>query len=248
MKQKWTEKQFIIAITNNITIAGVLREIGLKPIGSNYKTFNKTVKKLFLNINHFKGQSHGLGKPNATKNTKSLDEILIINSDYTAIASLKKRLIRDGLLKNKCNICTIHTWQDKPLVLQLDHINGINNDHRLENLRLICPNCHSQTETFSGKNTKRNKTLEPKKINYYYGSCKTCGDPVHRKNCNICLECYHKQKPTKINWPIDSELIMMVNNLGFSQASRDIGVSDNAIRKRLRTKGILSLVGAPGGF
>ena len=86
---------------------------------------------------------------------QSYDEILVENSSYQSRQSLKKRLLRDNLLENKCQICgQLPIWNNQPLSLQLDHINGHNNDNRLENLRILCPNCHSQTNTFSGKNKK----------------------------------------------------------------------------------------------
>ena len=65
---------------------------------------------------------------------------------------MKARLIKEGYIEYKCAICGIKDWLGQPLSLQLDHINGINDDHRLENLRLLCPNCHSQTDTYAGKN------------------------------------------------------------------------------------------------
>lgn len=68
--------------------------------------------------------------------------------------NLKKRLLEAGLLENRCGICRLSEWQGKPLSIQIDHINGIRNDNRLENLRMLCPNCHSQTETFASRNWK----------------------------------------------------------------------------------------------
>jgi hypothetical protein len=65
---------------------------------------------------------------------------------------LKKRLISEGIMENKCNICSITEWNGKQILMQLDHIDGDSHNHRLENLRLICPNCHSQTDTYCGKN------------------------------------------------------------------------------------------------
>lgn len=93
------------------------------------------------------------------KNRKiPMDQILVSNSTY-ARHNLKRRLIEENLLHYKCNCCSnegIHN--DKPLVLQLDHINGINNDHRLENLRFLCPNCHTQQDTYAAKNIVKKKT------------------------------------------------------------------------------------------
>lgn len=83
----------------------------------------------------------------------SLEEILVENSNYNNRTSLKKRILDEKLLEYKCALCgNTGEWMGKELSLQLDHKNGKNNDHRLKNLRFLCPNCHSQTETYAGKN------------------------------------------------------------------------------------------------
>jgi 5-methylcytosine-specific restriction endonuclease McrA len=88
-------------------------------------------------------------------NKRELEEILVENSTYTNRTALKTRLLKEGLITYECAICKNKgEWNGNPLTLQLDHINGINNDHRLENLRFLCPNCHSQTNTFSGRNKR----------------------------------------------------------------------------------------------
>lgn len=72
-------------------------------------------------------------------------------------SNLKLRLLQEGLLQNRCDACGLTEWRGKPLSIQIDHVNGVGNDNRLENLRMLCPNCHSQTETFSGRNARRRK-------------------------------------------------------------------------------------------
>ncbi|MDQ6929159.1 MAG: HNH endonuclease [Candidatus Eremiobacteraeota bacterium] len=67
---------------------------------------------------------------------------------------VKRRLLEAGILKNVCDECGLSEWQRKPLSMHIDHINGTNDDHRLENLRMLCPNCHSQTATYAGRNKR----------------------------------------------------------------------------------------------
>ena len=66
--------------------------------------------------------------------------------------NIKRRLLDAGILQNRCGECGLSEWRGKALVIQIDHINGKRDDNRLENLRMLCPNCHSQTETFAARN------------------------------------------------------------------------------------------------
>lgn len=75
-------------------------------------------------------------------------------------ASIRRRLLEDGVFQNRCTICGIEDWRGKPLSMHIDHINGVKNDHRMENLRMLCPNCHSQTETYGGRNARRAGSLQ----------------------------------------------------------------------------------------
>jgi 5-methylcytosine-specific restriction endonuclease McrA len=92
----------------------------------------------------FKGNSVGVKTPT--------EEILQGLHPHFQTYKLKNKMLKEGIMKNECSVCGISMWQGKSLNMQLDHINGNSTDHRLENLRMICPNCHSQTDTFCGKN------------------------------------------------------------------------------------------------
>nr|DAD66488.1 MAG TPA: NinG recombination protein [Myoviridae sp. ctPuP5] len=136
-------------ITNSISYSEVLRKMGYHEMGGGpWNKLKKKIKEFNIDTSHFKGKSHG------TSNTikYDIDTILIENSPYVNLRSLKKRLIKEKSFEYKCAICGINTWQNKPISLHLDHINGVNNDHRIENLRFLCPNCHSQTDTYCGRN------------------------------------------------------------------------------------------------
>lgn len=154
-KRRWTDEQLIQAIPKSITIADVLRELGMDPRGRNYRSIKRRVAALNLDISHFLGQAHKKGKPSKHVGTRPIKSLLVVGSDIMS-SGLKERLLNEKLLEYKCKECGINDWNNRPLSLQLDHINGISDDNRLENLRLLCPNCHSQTPTFGGRNLKRN--------------------------------------------------------------------------------------------
>lgn len=134
---------------------GVLNALGLSESGTNNRWLRTKIKKLDLQTDHFTGQAHLAGKTHNWSPKIPLKKILIKNSDYASSSTLRKRLIKDKILIDECSRCGIDSWQDEPIVLHLDHINGVNTDHRIENLRLLCPNCHSQTETYCGRNKKK---------------------------------------------------------------------------------------------
>ncbi|MBS3942178.1 MAG: HNH endonuclease [Actinobacteria bacterium] len=101
------------------------------------------------------GQGWSRSNGDSPRYRKALSEILVAGRLITSTAQLKERLVQEGVLEWRCAVCDLNTWLSRPLVLQLDHINGDRRDNRRENLRFLCPNCHSQTNTFAGKNVGR---------------------------------------------------------------------------------------------
>lgn len=128
-------------------------------------------------------------------NEKKIEDVLVENSVYFNSANLKKKLLKHNLINYECQICGIKEWNGIDLVLQLDHINGKSNDNRLENLRLLCPNCHSQTETYAGEKKKQLPIREK------YKFCQMCKNPVDNKIfCDSC-DSKIKLKRRKVDRP-----------------------------------------------
>ena len=140
------------------SISELYTKLGYKPSGGIYKCLRLAFKKYNIDTSHFTGMGWCKGKVRDTNSSVNnigkklewkFDDIFCKNSLYRGHnQSIIRRLIREGIKTNKCEICGINEWMNKPIVIQLDHINGDNIDNRVENLRLLCPNCHSQTETF----------------------------------------------------------------------------------------------------
>lgn len=202
------------------SIAEVILKIGLSLHSNNYKELNNKVKKDKLSLD----------KLNENRNAKffkginkfELEEILIENSTYNK-QDLKRRIIKENLIDYKCAICTnIGEWNNQKLTLQLDHINGVNTDNRLENLRFLCPNCHSQTDTYTGKNTKREITQN---------TCIECGCNICRQSTR-CNKCARKDKPNYKFEISKEELQTLIEKYPMTYIGKMFDVSSNAVKKR----------------
>ena len=152
-KRKWTEAQFIDAVNSSLSYAQVLEKLGLKIAGSNYDTVKRKIKELNLDTSHMTGKAWNQGERFIiVKPAKPLSEILVEHSTYTNSNTLRKRLLKEGVKEYKCECCNRTEWLGKPIKLELHHINGVKDDLRIENLQILCPNCHAYTDNYRGKN------------------------------------------------------------------------------------------------
>ena len=145
-------EELIIAVKTSMTIVEVVEKLGVPKNSSEFKNYYRTIRNSILineiSITHFK-------LPITCNSKLSLSDCLKEGSTISS-SRLKHKILQVGLLEEKCQLCEQgNQWNNKFLVLQLDHINGINNDNRLENLRLLCPNCHTQTDTYTSKALKK---------------------------------------------------------------------------------------------
>ncbi len=142
----------------SLSVRQVLSLIGLVPAGGNYKTVHDRIKRLALDTSHFTGAGWNVGERYKNFGQPfSWDGILVENSTYKSTFRLRKRLVEFGLKEAKCEDCGLIEWRGQAIPLELHHANGVNNDHRLSNLQLLCPNCHALTENYRGKNQGRIK-------------------------------------------------------------------------------------------
>jgi hypothetical protein len=205
----------IVNSSNNYS--EVTKKLGLQPFYGNRQTVKKYINLFEIPTNHFRLTSSG-GK--GKKKTELVD-ILVENSLYLNTTNLKEKLYKEGLKKRCCEICNQdENWLGNKISLILDHINGVNNDNRIENLRIVCPNCNATLPTHGGKNVKH-KDKEISKCG--------CGNPTFEKN-DTCVKC-SQIKQRKVERPNYFQLIDEINSLGYRGCGKKYGVSDNTIRK-----------------
>ena len=223
----YSDKEFEYIVKNSKTYADCMKMLGYTSnSGSVVSAVRKRIKALNIDTSHF-----GVGE-NKTKRTKEN----VFTKNATCNNSTLRRFYLKENLDYKCAICDQEPfWKGKPLIMILDHINGIHTDNRLENLRWVCPNCNAQLET-----TNRNKT-KPKK-NPNINRCIECGKRIY-KTSTKCNDCENKERKIKFKQRLKNiidrdTLKRLIRTTSFNKIGKMYGVSDNTIREWCKKYGL----------
>lgn len=150
-KYKYTKEELQEVVLNSGSIRQCLIKLNMKPAGGNYQTLHERFKEWNIDTSHFHGQGWNIGLKFRPTKRKPMEEILVRNSKFRS-SHLKKRLFDESYKDKKCELCLLSEWLNNPIPLELHHIDGDKYNNEIENLQILCPNCHALTDTYRGKN------------------------------------------------------------------------------------------------
>ena len=221
----------------SLSYSGALRLLQLRTAGGNHRTLQKYVGLWGISVEHFDPDAARIKA--LARGAIPLEEILVENSTYSR-GHVKERLYAAGVKQRECELCgQDELWRGSQMSLILDHINGVATDNRLENLRIVCPNCAATFETHCGRANRRtapvarcpdcDEEFVPKDSRQRYCS-RTCGQ--RRRDRPRSRGPYPQLR--KVERPPYDQLIREIRQTSWSAVGRKYGVSDNAVRKWVR--------------
>src|ERR1035437_564956 len=207
-------------IKNSDNINQICKKLNIRPSNTNYTKINKIIDKYNVNIDHF-----CVDFTKKENNIYTLETIFCKNSLYTSYSNLKDKLINNNLKEYKCECCNGTEWLNKPIPLQTHHVDGVKTNNEISNLQLLCPNCHTFTDNYTGKNIK---TILPS-INVSKNIRIECG--ILTSNNKFCskkcqLDYNLKQLPSK-----DDIIEKFKLFKSFTQVSKQYNISDRGLVK-----------------
>lgn len=218
---KYTDKEIKELVASTTQVGELIKLHEMVNHGSNSSTLRKRLDSLGVDYSHWTAYKSLKGPC-----TKIANEVLFTNNNVSRTGIVKKRIIKESLLPHICNLCgCTPTWQGKPLVLILDHIDGCSTNNELANLQLVCPNCNSQLATHAGKNTAQAKAGKAK----YYCSC----GAEKSRGSNRCLACVHQSRK-KLDWENVDLSTLLVTYGNAEQVGKALGVSGACVRKQMK--------------
>ena len=231
---RYSEEQIRAAVAESPSLTAALRRLGLRPAGGNHRTLRKLIEQYGISIDHF--DKNWVLRGPRSRRAKPLSEVLVSHSDYNR-TKLKQRLYEAGLRQRQCEMCGQgEEWRGRKMSLILNHINGVGTDNRLENLRIVCPNCAATLDTHCGRKNRLERELR---------TCLHCGGAFfakydsHRYCSQICgtrSKGSREPRPErrKVERPPYEQLMADVASMSLLAVGRKYGVSDNAVRKWIR--------------
>lgn len=244
---KYTKELLEHLVKESKCFAEVARKLGKRDNGGSIQHITNRIKQFNIDTSHFIGRKEHLNNIRFKHKKKHWTEVLVNNrfGDRRESHDLLRRALIESGEDYKCKECGLKEWNGKPISLHSDHINGDSLDNRKENLRFLCPNCHSQTKNYcrAKSSLEKSESINPlnktrEKYNIVkknkYEQCPSCDEMkwVKSKYCKSCTGILNS--PRKAERPTPEQLKEDINNMPMVKVGIKYGVSDNAVRKWIK--------------